>query len=264
MKYERTVKAAVAETQSKFKLAEALAIEIPPQRRGPKVGPAVTVTECLMDAALEIKRAGGEPRSWETLSRFRNVALWVSSDIGGNSTDERRLTFRWIKGVSFSAHLEAWEAGLSYDEFAAMPKKTVSAIRERAGTAKVEPTPETIVQSWTPQQRAEVVRQAVKADPVAAAAAADALDERWAETAKPQPRDRDKGSRLSEALLIGRAIQRKVNDFANVATGASWTAAERDALIPLIDRIITALEMVKVGVQSGSWDEQLADLLGEH
>jgi len=122
MIFDKTVAAAVAETKSKFKLAEALATEIPPQRRGPKTGVTFTVTEYLIDAAAQITRAGGEERSWETLQDYRQVAIWISTEVGKN--------FRWIKGVSFSAHREACMAGLSYDEFVAMPKKTVDAIRE--------------------------------------------------------------------------------------------------------------------------------------
>ena len=35
MGYDRIVSAALAETKSKFELAEALALDIPPKRRGP-------------------------------------------------------------------------------------------------------------------------------------------------------------------------------------------------------------------------------------
>jgi hypothetical protein len=159
MTYERTVAAALTETKSKFALAEALATDIPPRTRGPKVGPELTVTEHLALARVDIRRAGGEPRSVKTLNDYRMTALWVSTELGRN--------FAWIAGASFSAHDEARAAGLSYDEFAAMKVKTVDAIRGRAGLAGTDGQAEQIAKSWTPEQKASAVRELLADDEVA-------------------------------------------------------------------------------------------------
>ena len=56
-----------------------------------------------------------------TTASYRMVALWTQDPAG---------KVRWIPGASYSAHEAAYSSGLSYDEFAAMPVKTVAKVRK--------------------------------------------------------------------------------------------------------------------------------------
>lgn len=138
MSYERVLAAALAETSSKFGLAEALARDIPAKKRGPTPVNERDVTTALKEAAEAITEAGGEPRAVKTLGDYRMTALWVSTEAGRN--------FRWVKGASFSAHSEARAAGLSYQTFRTLKPadRTVDAIRlasARRAAAAAEATP---------------------------------------------------------------------------------------------------------------------------
>lgn len=149
--YDRTVAAAVAETRNKFALAEALALDIPPRRRGPTAEDEQSVIAYLDEAREAIVTAGGEPREARTLRYYRLTALWVSTG--------DRTNFRWIEGVSFTAHDQARAAGLTYDEFAAMPIKKARAIRADAGIASKDGPPDAIIESWTPAQKTAAARE---------------------------------------------------------------------------------------------------------
>jgi hypothetical protein len=132
--YKRTVEAALSESQSRFALAEALAIDIPQGKRGPK-----TVMERLDEAAKAITDAGGEERSAATLNAYRDTALWVSESHGSVRV------FGWAEGASFTAHREAHENGLSYDKFAALKDKRTNAVLDAAGKeAKYPPARESV------------------------------------------------------------------------------------------------------------------------
>lgn len=165
MTYEKTVAAALAETKSKFGLAEALALDVPPRPRGGSAENDQSVTAYLEQARQAIIDAGGEPRSTLTLRDLRATALWVSSG-SGNTT-----TFNWIPGVSLTAHSEARGVGMSYEEFAANPRSSQK-IREEYGKADKTAGPERIAKSWTPEQRASVARELL-ADPEVAEAVED-------------------------------------------------------------------------------------------
>jgi len=151
--YARTVAAATAETASKFRLAEALALDIPP-REHPGPSDDEPVTTYLEQARQEIITAGGEPRTVQTLRAYRLTAMWVRVQDYPN--------FAWLPGVSFFAHVEARRNGLKYDEFAAMPSKTIDAVRARAGLSSTH-SPHAI-RNWSPQQRADAARELL-ADP---------------------------------------------------------------------------------------------------
>jgi hypothetical protein len=149
--YDRVVTAALAETQSRFALAEALALDIPPHKDGP-AGSGESVPDYLAQARQAIIDAGGEPRAISTLEKYRSTAMWAfSADLGGE--------FRWIKDASFSAHQEAWSAGLSWGEFEALPaaERKVDAIRARAGRSVTGGQPAAIAQGWTQEQRVQVI-----------------------------------------------------------------------------------------------------------
>lgn len=121
--FTRTVSAAIGETQSKFALAEALALDIALRRGRPPKGE--TPTDLLLaQARTEIIMAGGEPRSVKTLTNYRLTALWVRNQKTG--------MFQWLRDRSWSSHDEARQNGLTYAQFAAMPRSRVIVIRDVA------------------------------------------------------------------------------------------------------------------------------------
>ena len=156
MSYERIVSAALAETTSKFRLAEALALDIPRRRQGGDAGNEQNVEAELAEARQRIIDEGGEPRHIKTLEGYRKTALWVME-----SESDLAPTFRWIPGVSYSAHTEARASGLTYAQFVAMPSKTVDAARTAGGRPGTDGKPEAIVSGWTPEQRAAALRELV-------------------------------------------------------------------------------------------------------
>jgi hypothetical protein len=256
--YKKTVAAAVAETQSKFALAEALAIEIPPQRRGPKPknsnAPQPSVWECLMDVKLEIRRAGGEPKSETTLQQYRDTALWVSMNVQGN--------FKWIKGVSFSAHQVACAEGLSYDEFAAMDKKTAAAVRNRTENA-VDVVQKSAEIARNLLSDPDVVKQVIN-DPATRTTVRKALDEAYAGAPKPyadhtdkQPHDHE-----VEVLVRLRAISAAIRAATDVIHSGPSLGATTDDLAAIVDRQIEELRVLREVLAGRSdMDAELAKIL---
>lgn len=161
--YGRVVSAALAETRSKFALAEALALDIPPRRPGPSEDAAIS--EYLADARRAIIDAGGEERSVGTLANYRFTALWVS--------DVNVTNFEWVEGASFTAHQEARQAGMTVDEFAAMPSPTIDAIRRHAGKAGTDGPSNRIAASWSEEQKIAAAREILSDPKVAAGALRD-------------------------------------------------------------------------------------------
>lgn len=159
--FVRTVAAALGETRSKFGLAEALAVEIPPRRPGPSGDDSVR--DELARARQAILDAGGEPRDVGTLDCYRRTALWVSGDVPRN--------FSWIAGVSFSAHDEARKAGMTFDEFMALPSKTTRTVRQAVG--RTSPDGPKIIESWTPAEKQEAARRLLADEETLDAVAAD-------------------------------------------------------------------------------------------
>jgi hypothetical protein len=241
--YKRTVAAAVAETQSKFALAEALATEIPPKRRGP--GPEMTVTEHLILVLLEIKKAGGEARSVEMLDEYRRTALWVS---GGNTRN-----FEWISGASFTTHNEARRAGLSYEEFAANPKRPA----RQPDTAKKAEAARKLLDD------PEVVKQVIN-DPATRTSVRKALDEAYAGAPKPyadhtqkQPHDHE-----VEVLVRLRAISAAIKTATDVIQAGPPLGATTEDLAAVIDWQLNALGILRAVVAGRSdMDAELAKIL---
>lgn len=126
MKYPMTVKAALTETASKFKLAEALAREIP-KGSSPKV-----VATLIEEARQEVIAAGGEDRAAETFHAYRRAALWVADNGGFEPT-----SFAWVKGYSYTAHRDAMESGRKFSDFAASPARASSTLVQRAESTTV-------------------------------------------------------------------------------------------------------------------------------
>lgn len=180
--YDRTITAALSETQSKFAIAEALALDIPAEKRGPTPPDELGVKQRLEAARVAILDAGGEPRTVETLYNYRRTALWVF--------DFKVKNFLWVTGASFTAHKEAMLTGLSYDAFCALPDKKANTVRAALGNQdKYPPAPK----NWTPEQQVQAARQ-VLADPeVAREAFADQKTEKTATealTSTPEAADR--------------------------------------------------------------------------
>lgn len=113
-------------------MAEALALDIPPKRRGPTPPAEQSVPDQLEGARQAIIDAGGEDFSIATLSDHRLTALWAAGEGG---------TFRWVEGVSFTAHNLARSMGMPFEDFAAMPasERSINALR---GTMGASPEPE--------------------------------------------------------------------------------------------------------------------------
>lgn len=128
MSYERTVTAALSETQSKFALAEGLIHDIPKRTKGGSSVNSDNVSDLLGEARQAIIDAGGEPRAVKTLQIYRLTADWARSPAGGSS-------FRWIVGVSWTAHKDACEKGIKYDVFAADPMRTTQLRWDKADAA---------------------------------------------------------------------------------------------------------------------------------
>jgi len=236
MKYEKTVAAAVAETKSKFRLAEALAEEIPARRSGPTDD--VAVPELLAEARMAIIAAGGEARSVETLRRYRETALWVGVEVGTHRN------YRWVDGVSFTAHDEARVAGLSYEEFAAAPK-TSRAIRSESG--KRMPgggQPDEVIPSWSEEEKREAARVLVAEAPDAVAAAVAEDDDAYYEARmKRHGVDRSpaavKAAGAAAREFTGPLTQRRsscdllvasLRESAEDLRQGSWSAADLEAI----------------------------------
>lgn len=228
MSYKRVVSAALAETSSKFMLAEALALDIPPHKRGPAADDA-SVSRYLEQARLAIIDAGGEPRAVKTLDEYRRTALWVSMDL--------RRNFAWVAGSSFSAHNEARARGLSYDEFAAAPK-TVDQIRRNAGTAGTDGPPARIAAAWSPDQQAEAaeillrspkaVAAAIRANPRIAIAAEAAVSERRDNVSPPPPSEPRPRQERDYDLMVDQGVHKIMVALAAESSG-KWTPSDHSA-----------------------------------
>jgi len=130
-RYDRSVNAAMRETASKFKLAEALALDIPADVGG--------AGEKIDEAREAIIEAGGEPRANKTLADYRLTAIHFQDG--------------WAVGSSFASHNAARVAGISPDDFARKPL-TVREIRDENG-AQSPDSPATAIKNWSPEQKQE-------------------------------------------------------------------------------------------------------------
>jgi len=131
------------------------------------------------------------------------------------------------------------------------------------------------IRSAAPERKAEVVRElltdpdvadvaidaAVKASPRAAATASKALDDRVAAAPRPTVANRNTGDQHTEAVIAARQARKYLQQFADAVSGADFPPAVRQSFLPLLDDMTAALEMIRTGLTSGSWDDELADLL---
>jgi hypothetical protein len=100
--YEKIMEAALAETASKFRLAEALYEEIDDPGSG-------AIGQTFYEVAEIITEAGGEPRSAIGLRQFWMTARYF--------WDYDAQKFAWRDGASFSAHNHARMAKMSVEDF---------------------------------------------------------------------------------------------------------------------------------------------------
>lgn len=262
MSYERTVRAALAETKSKFALAEALAEEIPPRRSGPSED--ATINEYLVEARQSIIDAGGEPRQVQTLREYRLTALWVR---GGTSTN-----YSWVPGVSYTAHNEARRAGLRYEDFVAAPK-TTDEIRRGAGKASTDGPPEKIAQSWTPEQKASVARELLREPQVAEQVSEEITDyvasdsKRTAEViskrrqAEPYREVQDRPERDYDAMVETWVNQASVTLAAE--SSGRWTPNERSQALLYFMTQILGSRNEPTGDQAQLVNDKLESLFSE-
>jgi len=126
MKFPRSVEAARGIGMEKKALAEALYAEIPPRPNGRPPAGTPKVEDLLAEVASEIEEETGEKFSPATLDRYRKVATWVAGGKGYVS-----VPLSWAD-ASWTAHLEAWNNGLTWKEFT-KGKRTKRAVRQQAG-----------------------------------------------------------------------------------------------------------------------------------
>ena len=256
-KYKKTVAAAVSETRSKFALAEALATEIPPQqgRRNDLSGGA-KVSGHLADARQAIIDAGGEPRAVATLDGYRLTALWTS---GGTAR-----SFAWVAGYSFTAHNEARKAGIPFDEFAAEPR-TTDRIRRDAGKAGTDGPPARVVETWTPQERDEAVRELVS-NPETRQSVRKALDDHYEQTPKPIETPAGTNGEPLELLTRFRRVHKDVDRIIELVLQgqAVVSDAERAALIEEARWLRAASEHIETGLDAGSLEKSLRQFQEEY
>ena len=111
-----------------------------------------------------------------------------------------------------------------------------------------------------PARKAEIIHEAIKADPTVAAAASRALDERQAEAPKPRVRETGKQERFTQAMAAMRRADTALRDFADAASGGQWTDTEAAAFEGALDQMHGVLDIIRTALRSGSWDEELAKL----
>jgi hypothetical protein len=269
MSYTRIVSAALAETQSKFKLAEALALDIPPKRRGPTDEAERSVPEYLADARQAIIDAGGEPRTVKTLDYYRRTALWVEvSTVTGRN-------FAWVPGRSFTAHNEARGVGMTYEAFAAMPNATAREIRPSKQDIPLR-------DDLTAEQKAAMAREliadpevadAIAEDPTSRGAAFAAIDrqrERFNATHLPPAPKTDHGAVDPLLGLLNLAgsfirIQKDVDRMVAMAQAhrISFDAQTREDIAGLADYLTSAGELLREAINGPSVDESIEALLNE-
>lgn len=106
--FPQTIEAALEQHGSMFRLAEALAVEVPRQAQGRKKGEDTSLVErYLQNAAIAVLEADGDDYAWTTFRAYRQTAFFVMGEDGA---------FNWIPKLSFSGHREAAEsAGFSKD-----------------------------------------------------------------------------------------------------------------------------------------------------
>lgn len=239
MAYERTVEAALAETKSKFALAEALALDIPPRGRVRHSDGDKTVATYIEEARERILAAGGEARHVKTLEAYRETALWTTQDVLGD--------FHWVEGKSYSAHYEAYRSGIPFADFAANPK-TVRELRQDAG--RVSPDGGGVVKSWTSERKIEAARELLSDPQVAEQVSEQITDyvasspERTSEAVRKRhenagvPERQPKPAQRDYDEMVERWVNLAAVTLAAESSGR-WTPTERsEALMYFVTQIL--------------------------
>lgn len=273
MMYEKTVAAALAETRDKFRLAEALAEDIPP-RFGRTADDEISTRSYLEAAREAIIEAGGEPRSVETLADYRRTAIWVKN--GGVNT----AIYSWLGGVSFTAHNEARKR-MSYDDFAAAPMNARE-IREGYGMGSKDGDPEHVVQRWSPTQKkaaarrlmddpevAEAVADRVADDPVLSTRVERIQEAKYADAErKVQRGDQSNRERRRHSvqfeIVDGRISHmiRLANDALDQTAAVEFDAEEVELLADSLVRLTQAVDLLRLRVTGVGvdWDAEARKL----
>lgn len=208
--YTRIVNAAIGETRSKFALAAALALDIPPR--------GTTIGFRLEEARQAIIKAGGEPRNIKTLGEYRLTALWVQNRTSSGTV------FRWVSGMSFTAHSEARAAGLSYDDFASRPR-TTNELRREAGRPHGGSGPST----WSHEDRVKATRELLTDQAVAEAVFPTP------ETTQHKDTVRNEVTEVAERSAQLRAAIRKLSTLSSINRDeAGMLASEAELLLPAV------------------------------
>lgn len=106
------------------------------------------------------------------------------------------------------------------------------------------------------------MKAAIKGDPVVAAAAREALDER-ADVAPPTPRPKNSAREGLELLADFRQLHRTLSSILDRIIGGNALIVpdERSALLEEVRWLRSALDHVETGLDSGSLDQELAAFL---
>ncbi len=277
--YDRIVTAALAETVSKFRLAEALALDIPATTDRSLVPVRVHA------AGQAIVAAGGEPRTLDTLSDWRRTAIWAQDQRIG--TGER---FTWAPGVSFSAHNEARAYGLTYAQFEALPVKTADAARVAAGKAPKSGDTSRIG-AWSREQKIRVARDLLAQPGMATDvfadgdAAGDAVrgayaplaramgehDQRQRDKAAPagsaEEKTREREQQAYEVLEVCQRLHQLITATGRLAGLGELDTGQREMIAPLARRASAAVDYLAALDDTASTtlsDQTIAEFLGNN
>jgi transposase-like protein len=189
---------------------------------------------------------------------FRDGFVATFRKYEGQDTDEKTAQGRTVKVTiaSFARHMGIHEDTLNWwirksEGRAARPTERTAVDRVRQGARNLPS-----------EEKAAIVDELVEADPVVAAAASRALEKRNAELPKPRARERTKSDRYSDALTAMRAADTALDRFTNAVSGAEWSAVEADSFETILARWSGAIELIRAGLRSGTWDDELAKLTG--
>jgi hypothetical protein len=235
--YHRTVSAALSETAGKFALAEALALDIAP-RRGRPARDETSTDRQLTEAREEVVEAGGEPRSVATLRNYRLTALWARHPKTGS--------FRWLKGRCWSAHDEARQRGLSYGEFAALPRETLvvtvrDIFREEGRDGEYQDEEEEFDHS-APVTFRPPAEPGLVPEP--------ALSRVPRQAPEPEPEREPAEPRRMNLVSALRGVHRSVEQIAAEVASRNINPKEKDALLAEVTWITGTLSQVRKDIRA--------------
>lgn len=248
-RFPKTIAAALAETQSKFALAEAIALEIPASVQG-----VSNNLNAELDAMRdEIIEAGGEARAIPTLARYRETALWVQTFASEG--------FPWVEGTSFTAHSEAYGYKVDWGWFSD-DKRTTTEIRDYVGA-----TPKAVsinVDELSDFDRIDLMKQLASTDVesmmdvVAHAKAQDIVKEgekaagkKAGTTHQPSQKDMDIASLIAELRREAHSLVRFLAPRWVGKVGLRWvdmSVTERKAVILSVDQMEESVASLKQAI----------------